>query len=277
MRRVHEVVAGLDVALARVVLHETTDRPPLGVEDRQAGADLVGKAVEVELCPELAVVTPLGLLQLVQVRGESLLGLPRGPVDALELLALLVTTPVGARDAHELEVAEPAGRGHVRAPAQVDERVSVPVRAHERPAGIDLVGARPHGPDDLLLERLIGEDLETFFQVVLMAHEGLVLLHYGPHLCFHPFQVVVAEVRAVGKLEVVVEAVLDHRADGVLGAGPKPTDGLRHHVGGGMTEHLAPGVGVGGDDRSLGAVCELGAEVYFMTVHHGGDSRLGQP
>ena len=115
VRRVDELVARLHVALPRVVLHEPADGPALGVEDGQARADLLGEGEEVELGAELAVVAPLGLLQPVQVLGQRLLGLPGRAVDALQLLALLVAAPVGAGHPHELEVAEPAGRGHVRA------------------------------------------------------------------------------------------------------------------------------------------------------------------
>ena len=50
-------------------------------------------------------------------------------------------------------------------------------------------------------------------------------------------EVVVAEVGPAGQLEVVVEAVLDHRADGVVGPGPQPQDGLGQDVGGGVAEH----------------------------------------
>ena len=138
--------------------------PALGVEDGQARADLLGEAEQVELGAELAVVAPLGLLQLVQVGGQRLLRLPRRPVDALELLALLVAAPVGTGDPHQLEVAQPARRGHVRAPAQVDEGVGVPVGADHRAAGVDLVRPPTHGLDDLLLEGLVGEDLEPLLQ-----------------------------------------------------------------------------------------------------------------
>ena len=274
--RVDEVVAGLHVALPRVVLHETPDGAPLGMEHGEARADLLGEAEEVELCAELAVVAPLRLLELVQVGGERLLGLPGGPVDALQLLALLVAPPVGAGDPHQLEVAEAAGGGHVRPPAQVDERVGVAVGADHRADGVHLVGPGLDGLDDLLLEGLVGEDLQPFFEGVLVALEGLVLLDDGAHLGLDPLQVVVAEVGAAGQLEVVVEAVLDDRADGVLGARPEPADGLGHDVGGGVPEDLAAGLGVPGHDGDRRPVGQRRFEVHLAAVDGGGDGRLGQ-
>ena len=61
-------------------------------------------------------------------------------------------------------------------------------------------------------------------------------------------EVVVAEVGPARQLEVVVEAVLDDRADGEVGAGPQPEHGLGQHVGGRVAQDGAAGLGVGGDD-----------------------------
>ena len=87
----------LDVPLADVVLHHPLDHPALGVEDGQAGADLVGEAEQVELAAQLAMVALLGLLEPVEVGVERFLGLPGGAVDPLELLVLLVAAPVRRR------------------------------------------------------------------------------------------------------------------------------------------------------------------------------------
>ena len=109
----------LDVPPADVVLHLALDDAALGVEDRQARADLVGEAVQVQLTTELAVVAALGLLDAVEVVVERLLGLPRGAVDALKLLVLLVAAPVRRRGPHQLEGRDPLGRRQVRASAEV--------------------------------------------------------------------------------------------------------------------------------------------------------------
>ena len=109
----------LDVALADVVLHDALDHTALGVEDREAGADLVGEGEQVEVAAELAVVAALGLLDAVQVLLERLLGLPGGAVDALQHLVLLVAAPVRRRRPHQLEGGDPLGGGQVRAAAQV--------------------------------------------------------------------------------------------------------------------------------------------------------------
>ena len=133
--RVHELVAGLLVALAGVVLHHPPHDAALRVEHGQAGADLVGEREQVELGAELAVVALLRLLEPGEVRGEVLLGRPRRAVDALEHRVLLVAPPVGAGHPHQLEVAEPTRVGHVRATAEVDEVGRVLVGADEARLG----------------------------------------------------------------------------------------------------------------------------------------------
>ena len=120
MGREDEVVAGGLVLGPGVVLHQLADEAALGVEDGQAAADLGREVEQVELEAELAVVAALGLLQPVEVLGQGLVGLPGGAVDALELVAVLVAPPVGAR-ATLMSLNEPRRvvDGHVGPAAQV--------------------------------------------------------------------------------------------------------------------------------------------------------------
>ena len=136
----------LDVPLPDVVLHHPPDHAALGVEDDQAGAELLGEGVEVELAAELAVVALLGLLEPVEVLRERLLGLPGGAVDALELLVLLVAAPVRRGGAHQLERRDALGGRQVRAAAQVlpgQLAVAAEVVVDGQLAGADLDARRP--------------------------------------------------------------------------------------------------------------------------------------
>ena len=140
------VEALLDVPAADVVLHLPLDHPALGVEDGQAGADLVGEAEQVELGAEPAVVAALGLGQLLQVGLVGVLALPRGAVDALQLRVLLAAAPVGGGDSGEGERRDVAGARQVRAAAEVGPDqvagagVEVVVHGQLRAADLD-VGA----------------------------------------------------------------------------------------------------------------------------------------
>ena len=56
---------------------------------------------------------------------------------------------------------------------------------------------------------------------MLLANEGLVVGDDLAHAALDPLEVVVEEVGATRQLEVVVEAVVDRRSDGELGARPQ--------------------------------------------------------
>ena len=203
--------------------------PPFGWNTARPGADLLGEREQVELGAELAVVALLGFLEPVQVLVERLLRLPRGAVDALEHRALLVAAPVRARDLRELERAEPAGRRDVRAAAQVDELDAAAVDdvAVERDAAVaaDLARVlvvRVAGADlldDLLLVRLVGEQREPRRRSrPLRARTRWSALTISRISSSMRSRSSLGEVRAVGQLEVVVEAVGDRGADRVLRA-----------------------------------------------------------
>ena len=110
----------------------------------------------------------------------------------------------------------------------------------------------------------------------LRPHERLVGGDDRAHLGLDRGEVVVGERLAVGQFEVVVEAVLDGRADRVLGAREQPGDGLRHDVRRRVAQHVATLGGGVGDDRDLGAVVQRAGEIGLGAVDDGGDRRLGE-
>src|SRR4051795_4211781 len=94
---------------ADVVLPAPLDHPALGMEDGQAGADLVGETEQVQLGAQAPVVAALGLGQLLEVGLVRLLALPRRPVDALQLRVLLAAPPVRGGAAGEGEGGDVVG------------------------------------------------------------------------------------------------------------------------------------------------------------------------
>ena len=120
LRRVHLDIAGLGLAAADVVLEHLEQRPALRVPEHRARRLLL-EMEQVHLAAELAVVALLGLLDLLEIGVELLLLGEGGAVDAREHLAVGIAAPIGARDLHQLEgVADLAGRGHVRAAAEIE-------------------------------------------------------------------------------------------------------------------------------------------------------------
>ncbi len=81
VRRLHEVVAALQVEVSHVVLELLAEEPAARVPHGEARPELLGEREQVELAAELAVVAAFGLLQAVQVRVEVVLRRPRRAVD----------------------------------------------------------------------------------------------------------------------------------------------------------------------------------------------------
>ena len=163
VRGVDELVAGLAVLAARVVLELAPDDAALGVEHRQAGTDFVGEAEQVQLGAELAVVAALRLLDQLQVRVERLLRLPRGAVDALQAGVVLVAAPVRGRAAGQLERRNVLRRRDVRTAAQVTPDpfagtgIEVVVGGQLVAADLHHLGVAGLVVDELELVRLVGE------------------------------------------------------------------------------------------------------------------------
>jgi hypothetical protein len=273
VRGVDELVARQLVPAARVVLHLTADDAALGVEDRQPGADLLREGEQVQLGTQPAVVAALGLGQPLQVGVLGLLRLPRGAVDALELLVLLVAAPVGGRDAGQLERRDVLGGRHVRAAAQVaphllaGARVEVVVDGQLAAADLHhLVGVHIRlEVHQLQLERL-GRQLllRGLDRVEPAPGEPLGALDDLLHALLERGQVLRGE-RLVDR-EVVVEAVADRRADAELGLRELLLHGLGQHVRRRVPDDRTAVVGVRGDRLHLGVRLGGPGQVTQATV-----------
>ena len=164
----------------------------------------------------------LGFLDLLEVGVELFLLGERRAVDARQHRVVRVAAPIGARHLHQLEgVADLAGRTHMRAAAEV-EPVALEIDLDRLVAG--------NGVDQLDLEglALVAEHLLGLLAVPHFLGEGLVARDDLAHPLFDRRKVFRRE-RLVAE-EVVVKAVLDHRADGDLRARPQRLHGFRQHM-----------------------------------------------
>ena len=231
MRAEHRLIAELQVHLSRQVLERLADERALWVPQRQAGADLVGPRVEVQLAAELPVIAALRFLEHLKMLLERFLRLPRGAVDALEHRVVLVAAPVRPGDAHQLERRDEPGVLEVRAQAEVLPAV-VAEDADAFAAAFGLFDAF----DDLDLERLIGETFQPFIARQRFVLELLLLGDDLAHLRVDRVEIFGRERPA--DVEVVVEAVLDRRPDRVFRAREQRTHCLGHDVRSRMSQHV---------------------------------------
>ena len=226
----HLVVAVAGLELAHRALERAPDPLALRMPERGARRHVV-EAVQVELDAEPAVVALLRLAPPPQVGVQVLLRRPDRAVDPLEGGPLLVAAPVGARHREELERADLSGALDVRPLAEVDER-AVLVDARRR---IGLFDAFAFVARSSRISTLNGW---------LRASKKALPSSGGSSFRTNGWSAATdAAIRSSiargrpgvsgrGELEVVVEAVLDRRADAELGAREQVQHRLGHHVGG---------------------------------------------
>ena len=267
LRRVDLDIAGGGLAAADVVFEQLEQGPALGVPEHRARRLLL-EVEQIHLAAELAMVALLGFLELLEVGVELLLFGEGGAVDAREHLAVGIAAPIGARDLHQLErVPDLAGRGHVRPAAEV-EPVALLV-------DLDLL-VRGDGVDQLDLERLalVAEHALGLVARPFLLGEGFVARDDLAHLLLDGLEVLRGE-RLIAE-EVVVESVLDHRADGDLRAGPQALHGLRQHMGGVVPDELQRARIVATDEFDLGIALDRVTEIGEHAIERHGDGALGE-
>ena len=213
--------------LPRVTLqlpeHDHALREPEG----RPGGDVL-EHEEVQLPAELPVVPALGLFDAPEVAIQLLLARPRRPVDPLEHRAVLVPPPVGAGGGEELESPDVASRRNMGAAAEIDE-VPLPIEGHAPDVGGEAL-------EDLHLERLapLLVVADRLVPLHLLAHDRVVSFGQLPHAGLDPAEIGFRE--RLGPPEVVVEPVLDRRADGEPSPRVDLAHRLRHEVSGRVPE-----------------------------------------
>ena len=185
----------------------------------------------------------------------------RGAVDPGEHGPAGVAAPVGPRHRGELEGLDPLRARAVRPAAEVGER-AVPV---ERDRVHGLVADEVLDQLHLVVLALAAEALDRLGRRQLGALERLVGLHVLAHALLDALEVVLGDAHARGELEVVVEAVLDRRADRDLDAWVELRDSRGEHVRGVVADEperpLTVLRGLGRDDLDAGAVGQRRGEV----------------
>ena len=227
-------IAGLLMDLAPVVDELVFEHHAVGQEEREARA-LVHEREQAELLAKLAVVTLFGLFDAGQIRVELLLLREAGAVDALEHLAAAVAAPVGAGDARELDgvALDAAGRIQMRAGAEVHE-FALTVEGDN--------GVLRQVVDELDLVRLIAllHELQRFLTREFKAFETQLFLADLAHLGLELLEHLRRE--RLGAVKIVIETVLDGRADGQLHLGVQALHGLGKNVAGGVTVGILVGL-----------------------------------
>ncbi|CAB4775399.1 unannotated protein [freshwater metagenome] len=169
---------------------------------------------------------------------------PRGAVNALKLGVLLAPAPVGRSRAHQLKGGDQPRSGHVRAATQVEPfalaglGIDVVIHrqlcaAHFHDVTVD-IGATLEA-NQFQFVRLVRQFFARGFIADYAASKTLALLDDLLHALFNGLEVIGCE-RGL-HVEVVVEAVINRRANAQLRAGVDVLNSLGQNVRGRVTHH----------------------------------------
>ena len=250
------------------------------MEHGKARSDLFREREQVHLLAELAVVALGGFLHARLVRLELLFGGERHAVDALEHRVRLGALPVGGRRAFELERLDEARVRQVRSTAQVGPHhiaFTVDVVVHAQLFVADLHGG--FGVERVLfvfdqfeLVRLVRLFLQRLVLGDYAAFEALRGLDDALHVLLDRLQILRCE--RLGHVEVVVEAVFDHRSHAELRIGADLLHGLRHDMRRGVAHDRDAIRRIERDRFDFVTVGERCVEVAGLAVETHGDDVL---
>mmetsp|Transcript_15283 Transcript_15283/g.38921 ORF Transcript_15283/g.38921 Transcript_15283/m.38921 type:complete len:278 (-) Transcript_15283:291-1124(-) len=215
----------------------------------------------------IPVVTLLGLRLEVLPLCQLLVVREGDAVHALQRLAVGRAEPIRAGVLGHFEGLHVPRVGHVRTPAQVDQRAA-PVHRAALPV-------RHLGGNDLHLEGVVFEH----FQRLLLWHEqALKRLLLGHNLAHQRVDLVVVVFRDLQVIleQVVVEALGQRGADAQVGA-PAPLDGLPQQVRRRVPEHLLALGRVKLAQRERAVRLQGAVHVPHDVIHLGGNARIGKP
>ena len=258
-RGLGEKIAALLLGILDPALEHLHDARALGQQHRKALTDAVDGGEIFELAAELVVVALDGLLALFEVGVQLFLLRESDAVDALEHLAVRVAAPVGGVAGGQLDAValDAAGGVEVRTGAEVGE-LALLVEADD--------GVLRQVVDELDLERLFlfFHKLDGLGARELKALELELFLADLAHFGFDLSQIL----RRKGERgeHIVVEPVVDARADGELHLGPEALDGLRQHMGAGVPIGLAV-LGIFKRELVLFADLDFFRHVIYLHFH----------
>src|SRR5690606_23703556 len=177
---------------------------------------------ELEVLAELTVIAELRLLHPVEVLRELVLRWKRGAVDALQLLVLLVTAMIRARDGEQFERLDLLRVPDVGACAEVHELAVLVER--------DRLALRDVGETPELVAFLSTLAYDAFGLLArdLLAGERLVLVDHLLHLGLDLREVLSGQF--VIEIDVVIKAGLRRWTDVQFGLGEEAENRGRQHV-----------------------------------------------
>ena len=267
LRPLYFLIAVFAQFAAHIVLDFAVDDPALRVPENHARRFFL-QMEEIELFTDAAVVAFFRFCLLLQVSVQRLLVGEGNAVDALQRFAARVAAPVGAGKFGQFERLDVPHVRYVRPATHVEVFLMV-IQADFLDAVVEVVNQAEFEIFVAVTERL-----------ARVRHRRPHLLHRIAGRCqiFHArFQLLqIFRREAVFAVDVIVEAVFNHRPDDHFCLRPELLQRMTEQVRGGVANDVHPRIFLSGDDGNAGVGGNRVAQVALNAINAHGKRRLGE-
>ena len=232
------------------------DAGSVGEEEARSGGDLVEEP-QLLVLSDLSVVSLLGLLEPLHVLLQLLVVGERDTVDTLQRGVIGVSKPVGGRvfgDAHSLDLVTV---GDMRSSTEIDKG--------SRTVGKTSLSIRNLVLDDLLLERVVFEQLKGLLLLERKALKGNLVTNHLLHRLLESGKVLVGD-GAVTHLDIIVETTLINRGSNTQVTSILQLHGESEKMRGRMPESVLSFGGIESTELQLTSKLERTHEIPVSSV-----------
>ena len=266
---------GFDLFIARIQLHFThvllkrlIDGPAIRMPEHHARCFFL-QVEKIQLLTQFTVVTFFRFFDAGDVRLQIFLVVPGGTVDTLQLRVLGITTPIRTGDTLQFEHAHNAGVWYVWATTHVDVFFVV-IQTNGGFTLLDQIVDQCY----FVVFFTTGKDLTCFRNRRHLFDDVVIFLDQLFYALLNRGQIFWREWALV--INVVIETVFNHRADGHLGRWVQLFNRMANEVGKRVTDNFQTFQVAAGDQRNLGVVCDQFTGVHQLAIDATADGGFGQ-
>ncbi len=226
---------------------------------------------QVQLLGQFTVIAFFSFFNTGNVGLQVFLIVPGRTIDALQLSVLGITAPVSTGHALQFEHAHHAGVRHVRATTHVDV-FFVMVQTNRSLALLNQIVDQLN----LVVFVTVNKHAAGFIDRRHLFDDVIIFFDQLLHTFFDGLQIFRRERTLV--LNIIIKAVLNHRADGHFGGWIQLLDGVAHEVCKRVTDNFQTFLITAGDQSDVRVVSDQFTGVHQLTVDtaaHGGFCQTG--
>ena len=197
--------------------------------------------IQIELLTDFTVIALSGFFQTLQIGIKRFFICPGGTVDALQHFIVAIAAPVGARGLHQFEVMAETHIRHMRPTAHVDI-FFVMIQA-----GLIIMSNVFIKNRDFIALAALHKGFTRFVPADFLLNNVVVFLGELMHAFFERVDIFLGQ--GMVQIDIIVETIVDNRADRHFGIWPQLFNRMPQKVRTGVTNNLKSIFIFRGDDR----------------------------